>query len=340
MADLIDKAEALEPCPFCGGKARKWQDPSHSAAWFIGCDDGDRDCFGSIHWAETETEAIAAWNRRAALAPTEPPEEIGILRARVEDQATEIARLTRIIQMQPPARTTDAAQARQAALQAERDAPDYRLAPDLQRIADRAKTAPHWDTENDRLAVPDRKPVWPDFIAPPKYDNPDPRWVDPALPDFRLIWKIARECGYAVGLHGSMKRDCDLIAVPWTDEAVLAFDLIYRLCEALHAQVLGPVAGKPHGRLGWILQVDGYVKVIDISVVPRSQDRATPALKRIGTGLYETAFTPSAIRDAALREAAEVCAGIRQRIANGPMPEGARFDYEQAILALIGEVRT
>lgn len=118
------------------------------------------------------------------------------------------------------------------------------------------------------------QPVWPDFIAPPKYDNPDPRWVDPALPDFRLIWKVARECGYAVGLHGSMKRDCDLIAVPWTDEAVLAFDLIYRLCKALNAQVLGPAAGKPHGRLGWNLQIDGYVKVIDISVVPRSQDRA------------------------------------------------------------------
>ncbi len=57
----------LKPCPFCGGEARKWQDPSHSAAWFIGCDDGYSDCFGSIHWAETEAEAIAAWNRRAAL---------------------------------------------------------------------------------------------------------------------------------------------------------------------------------------------------------------------------------------------------------------------------------
>jgi len=38
--------------------------------------------------------------------------------------------------------------------------------------------------------------------------------------------------------------------------------------------------------------------------------------------------------EAALREAAEVCQGIRGRIARGPMPEGARFDYEQAILSL------
>lgn len=40
-------------------------------------------------------------------------------------------------------------------------------------------------------------------------------------------------------------------------------------------------------------------------------------------------------REKALREAAELCSSIRQRIANGPMPEGARFDYEQSILALI-----
>lgn len=40
-------------------------------------------------------------------------------------------------------------------------------------------------------------------------------------------------------------------------------------------------------------------------------------------------------REKALREAAEICSSIRQRIANGPMPEGAWFDYEQSILALI-----
>lgn len=34
-----------------------------------------------------------------------------------------------------------------------------------------------------------------------------------------------------------------------------------------------------------------------------------------------------------MREAAGICERIRIAIANGPMPEGARFDYEQAILA-------
>lgn len=110
--------------------------------------------------------------------------------------------------------------------------------------------------------------VWPDFVAPPQYENPDPRWVDPVLPDFRLIWRVARECGYAVGLHGSMKRDCDMIAVPWTEGAVGSLELIGRLCDALDAKRVGPIAGKPHGRLGFILQIDGWFKSIDISVMP------------------------------------------------------------------------
>lgn len=147
--------------------------------------------------------------------------------------------------------------------------------------------------------------VWPDFIAPPKHDNPDPRWQDPSLPDFRQIWKVARECGYSVGLHGYMKRDCDMIAAPWTDKAVIAFELIDRLCSALNAKVVGPVAGKPHGRLGWNLQVDGYVKVIDISVMPRSQDVSAAALSRDAEHVNETAETEhdagNVLTDAALR---------------------------------------
>lgn len=115
--------------------------------------------------------------------------------------------------------------------------------------------------------------IWPDFIAPSKYVAPDPRWEDPGLPDFRLIWKIARTCGYSIGLHGSMKRDCDLIAAPWTVDAVSAVDLIDRLCEGLDAFILGgqspePVL-KPHGRLAWCLQIrDAYKKVLDVSVMP------------------------------------------------------------------------
>lgn len=117
--------------------------------------------------------------------------------------------------------------------------------------------------------------IWPDFIAPSKYETPDPRWVDPGLPDFRLIWKLARDVGYSVGLHGSMKRDCDLIAVPWTDKAVSSQEFIDHICRGLDAFLLGKQdpepTKKPHGRLAWCLQIrDAYKKVLDISVMPRA----------------------------------------------------------------------
>jgi len=55
----------------------------------------------------------------------------------------------------------------------------------------------------------------------------------PPCPDIEPIRAIARECGYAVGVHGSLKRDFDLIAAPWADQAVAYNVLVERLCEGL-----------------------------------------------------------------------------------------------------------
>lgn len=60
---LIDKAEALAPCPFCGGEARYQADHTtecRDSVWCGACDFGmfDPDEQGSV---------VAAWNRRAAL---------------------------------------------------------------------------------------------------------------------------------------------------------------------------------------------------------------------------------------------------------------------------------
>ena len=32
------------------------------------------------------------------------------------------------------------------------------------------------------------------------------------------IREVARACGYAIGVHGSLRRDLDLIAVPWIED--------------------------------------------------------------------------------------------------------------------------
>lgn len=114
-----------------------------------------------------------------------------------------------------------------------------------------------------------RNGVWPAFKAPKQY--PGSGVEEPNLPDFNRIFEIARACGYSIGLHGSMARDVDLIAAPWTDEAVDADDLIKELCLKLEWLPCGVLENKPHGRVAIILQPKkGYSKTIDISIMPKS----------------------------------------------------------------------
>ena len=93
----------------------------------------------------------------------------------------------------------------------------------------------------------------------------------------------ARELGYAIGVHGSLARDIDLIACPWTEDAVPEPELAEALRKAAEnacgSAVLGwnmrgreytlagCPGGKPHGRLGWVFWCDGVP--IDMSVMPR-----------------------------------------------------------------------
>lgn len=102
------------------------------------------------------------------------------------------------------------------------------------------------------------------------------------------IRDAARECGYAIGVHGSMRRDLDLIAVPWIptprrgDTQILAMPS--SLAVAIQQAATGGIAcessaiqweKKPHGRVAtslpicWINWPDAKAGTghIDLSVV-------------------------------------------------------------------------
>ena len=95
------------------------------------------------------------------------------------------------------------------------------------------------------------------------------------LPEIR---QAARKLGYAMGLHGSLARDFDLIAVPWVEGAAHPDDL----AEAVKAAAGGCRAWrvwwsqgqpKPHGRRAYAFdwgknnyENKGYC---DLSVLPR-----------------------------------------------------------------------
>lgn len=89
----------------------------------------------------------------------------------------------------------------------------------------------------------------------------------------------ARSCGYALAVHGSLRTDIDLIAVPWRDSAVSAEYLAEAIRKAAE-QIIGIArcrtgdeqpTKKPCGRLAWsfYLQPEGMEgPYIDLSVIP------------------------------------------------------------------------
>lgn len=97
---------------------------------------------------------------------------------------------------------------------------------------------------------------------------------------YTLIRTTAWQCGYAIGLHGSFTRDLDLIAVPWTKQAIPADLLVkqieyrtdLRRQEEAHRE-------KPHGRMCWSLLLPGFTdpRWIDLSVMPTSNDATRAA---------------------------------------------------------------
>lgn len=97
------------------------------------------------------------------------------------------------------------------------------------------------------------------------------------------LTRAAKSKGYALAVHGSMRRDLDLVAVPWTDEAAPAQEVVDAIIAASGGFLLEretapghpekwpgtrDPAQKPHGRLAWSIHLGGG-PYIDLSVMPR-----------------------------------------------------------------------
>ena len=92
------------------------------------------------------------------------------------------------------------------------------------------------------------------------------------------LCEVAREHGYALAIHGSLANDMDVVAIPWTDEAVAPAALaeaLWNRVKWLTHQTEFPYQpdSRPHGRLTWffpLLQAppsEGR-SGIDLSVMP------------------------------------------------------------------------
>lgn len=80
---------------------------------------------------------------------------------------------------------------------------------------------------------------------------------------------VARANGYNLLVHGSLRRDLDLLAVPWVDKAIQA----KKLAKLLHVACIGKDSPyllnryelsdtKPHNRLTIVLMIGNHGKSI------------------------------------------------------------------------------
>lgn len=117
----------------------------------------------------------------------------------------------------------------------------------------------------------------------PKYPNPVDVAVASAMCNELLshilepMRTVARDAGYAITVHGSLARDIDLVAIPWSEHHVMSADFLVTRLAAVVASITGRCnamadwTDKPHGRRAKTLLVwgDRFGTVdIDLSVMP------------------------------------------------------------------------
>lgn len=92
---------------------------------------------------------------------------------------------------------------------------------------------------------------------------------------YACMWEdlknAALNCGWALGLHGSLNSDMDIIAMPWVEEAIKPQEMIKELCkcftdnEELYKDLIITL-DKPNNRVVYTLSIwaDFY---LDINII-------------------------------------------------------------------------
>lgn len=92
---------------------------------------------------------------------------------------------------------------------------------------------------------------------------------------YTCIWPDLREaalnCGWALGLHGSLANDMDIMAMPWTEDAKPVEEMIKALSDCFTESPfkehhIVPFTDKPHGRVCYTMSIWADFH-LDISVI-------------------------------------------------------------------------
>lgn len=100
---------------------------------------------------------------------------------------------------------------------------------------------------------------------------------------FAEIRIVAKNLGYALCLHGSLRNDLDVVAIPWIEDAADEETLVKAIVDASGGFLVcnreGHHSGKkPHGRHAWTIHFGGCsatvppderATYIDLSIMPK-----------------------------------------------------------------------
>lgn len=80
--------------------------------------------------------------------------------------------------------------------------------------------------------------------------------------------KIFQKHGYALAVHGSLKRDLDLIAVPWAEQLSSPNAILKEIEETYVFRIIGEPTTKRYGRVAYLFSVGFGECAIDLSFFP------------------------------------------------------------------------
>lgn len=106
--------------------------------------------------------------------------------------------------------------------------------------------------------------------------------LDPDYAAFVVKARIAaRDCGYALAIHGSMTRDLDLIAIPWVKDCRSPTALIAQVAYRTDCETDGHrVHEREHGRLAVAFMLRTHfsdARYVDFSIMPPASQNAETA---------------------------------------------------------------
>lgn len=103
--------------------------------------------------------------------------------------------------------------------------------------------------------------------------KPEPNFASVYCCLYPDLVKIARVYGYALAVHGSLARDMDLVAIPWTDSAQEPEYVLKAFCQEFSLKIVGgPPTRMPNGRLTYTLALMFGECFIDLSFMPVMKD--------------------------------------------------------------------